>query len=148
MKVKPGAKVRLRIIDGSASTNFFVNLGKLSGSLIAVDGEQIHPLKQSIFNLVIGQRLDIVVNIPNKEGAYPRLAQGEGTAMQTGLILATPNASIPTLKETAAKTAGAITMQQEMQLKPMHPLSDKPVTQTLMVSLEGNMQDYIWKING
>jgi FtsP/CotA-like multicopper oxidase with cupredoxin domain len=46
--VTPGETVRLRVIDGSAATNFFVNIGQLSGQAIAVDGESItdmaHPM--------------------------------------------------------------------------------------------------------
>jgi FtsP/CotA-like multicopper oxidase with cupredoxin domain len=148
VRVTPGETVRLRIIDGAASTNFFVKLGSLSGKLIAVDGEAINPLTQSAFNLVMGQRLDVLVTLPKGEGAYPILAQGEGTAMQTGLILATPKAVIPSIPEKTHNVAGAITLQQESQLTPIQPLSRKSVTQTLVVNLTGNMSDYVWEING
>jgi FtsP/CotA-like multicopper oxidase with cupredoxin domain len=146
--VKLNKTVRLRIIDGAGATNFFVNLGKLTGKLIAVDGEPIQPITGSRFSLVMGQRLDILVNIPTGEGSYPILAQGEGTTMQTGLILATPKAHIPSISEKAATTAGAITMQQELSLQPLRLVPVKPVTQTLTVNLEGDMQKYIWKLNG
>lgn len=148
VNVQPGKPVRLRIIDGAAATNFFVNLGQLTGQLIAVDGEPIHPITGSSFSLVMGQRVDILVNIPQGEGSYPILAQGEGTAMQTGLILVTPKAKIPTISETASTTAGAISMQQELALKPLNPLPIKPVAQTLTVNLAGDMSKYIWTLNG
>lgn len=148
IKVQSGKTVRLRIIDGAAASNFFIHLGKLQGKVIAVDGEPVHPITGSIFSLVMGQRLDILITLPKKEGVYPILAQGEGTAMQTGIILATPQAKTIPISEKAQTAAGAIDMQQELQLKPIYPLPVKSVTQTLTVNLEGNMNDYIWKLNG
>lgn len=38
VEVKPGKKIRLRIIDGASATNFFLSLGNLDGEAIAVDG--------------------------------------------------------------------------------------------------------------
>src|SRR3546814_5538440 len=35
--------VRLRIINGAASTNFVIDLGALDGDLIAVDGRSVRP---------------------------------------------------------------------------------------------------------
>ena len=69
VSVNPGETVRLRIIDGSAATNFFVNTGQLSGQAIAVDGESIKPLAGTKFQLAIGQRIDILVKIPQRRGS-------------------------------------------------------------------------------
>ena len=146
--VKPGQWVRLRLIDGAAATNFFIHLGALSGQLMAVDGEAIHPLHQSDFTLIMGQRLNILVKIPEGEGAYPILAQGEGSTLQTGLILATKAAAIPTIPEKNKQAAGAVTMTQELSLHALAPLSDKPVNRHLTVTLAGNMMDYRWTLNG
>lgn len=145
--VKPGETIRLRIIDGGSGTNFFVNLGALSGKLIAIDGEDIQPIKGHQFTLSLGQRLDILVTIP-KQGAYPIIAQGEGTRLQTGLVLATPGATLPKLSQTAAETAGAIGTQQEFAAHAIHPLKIRPINNILHVILTGDMKKYIWEING
>ena len=52
---------RLRIIDASASTNFFIDLGALVGELVRVDGEAIVP--RSAYDstvLMAGDSLEIV----------------------------------------------------------------------------------------
>lgn len=144
----PGTTVRLRIINAAASSNFFIHTGKLKGTAIAVDGEPIQPLKDETFQLAMGQRIDILVTLPTDKEMYPILAQAEGTAQQTGLILTSSSASIPTFSETTSTTAGALTMDQEMQLKPLHPLIIKPITRQLTLNLQGDMQQYVWKING
>ncbi len=145
--VTPGETVRLRVIDGSAATNFFVNTSKLPGQAIAVDGESIKPLAGTKFQLAIGQRIDILIKIPKGEGVYPILAQGEGSRLQTGLILKTKNATLSPISETAYKEAGALNYDQELKIKAIHPLPVKPAQQTITANLEGDMQKYVWEIN-
>ncbi len=145
--VTPGETVRLRVIDGSAASNFFVNTGQLPGQAIAMDGESIKPLAGTKFQLAIGQRIDILVKIPKGEGVYPILAQGEGSHLQTGLVLKTKNATFSSINETALKEAGALNYDQELKIKATHPLPVKPVQQIITAELEGDMQKYVWKIN-
>lgn len=148
VRVLPGEKIRLRVTDAAAASNFFVNLKSLSGKLIAVDAQRIHPITGNTFSVAMGQRLDIEIQIPKGTGAYPILAQGEGSTMQTGLILATPNAVIPKLSENAPHKARAITDQQELSLRALHPLVNKPIDKIITVNLAGNMKKYIWTLNG
>ncbi|MDP3560948.1 MAG: multicopper oxidase family protein [Legionellaceae bacterium] len=147
VSVKPGEVVRLRIIAGSAMTNFFINTGVLKGQAIAVDGQNIKPIEARQFQLAVGQRMDILVKIPMGEQAYPILAQGEGTQLQTGLILATPKATIAPQKEKTDAMAGALNYEQEFKLQGKVPLKSKAPGQTLVVNLEGDMMKYTWNIN-
>ena len=55
----PGVRVRLRIINGAAATNFWLDLGALSGEVSAVDGDPVAPLTGSRFELAMAQRLDL-----------------------------------------------------------------------------------------
>lgn len=148
IEVKPGSKVRLRMINGSSATNFFLQLGDLEGEAIAVDGNRIQPLKGSEFELSIAQRIDILVTIPASGGAFPLLAQGEGTNLQTGVVLATKGAKIPPLSSKTAQKAGGLTNAQELKLHALSPLPPKPVDNKLTLELGGNMQDYSWTLNG
>lgn len=147
LPVHSGEVVRLRIIDGAAMTNFFINLGKLKGKAIAVDGQPIKEIFGNQFQLAIGQRIDILIKIPKGEGAYPILAQGAGTQMQTGLILATPNAPKISVSEKAATIAGGLNNEQEFKSHALSPLPVKQPMQTLTVTLEGDMMNYVWKMN-
>src|ERR1700733_5286601 len=49
VKVDPGGRVLLRVINGSAMSNFHLDLGRLSGELIAVDGFRVQPMTASRF---------------------------------------------------------------------------------------------------
>ena len=148
VEVKPGTKIRLRIINGSSGTNFFIHVGKLSGEAIAVDGNRIKPFTASEFELADAQRIDVVVKIPEEGGVFPILAQGEGTDKQTGLILVTRGNQVLSLSEKTLKKAGGLTNVQESLLEALYPLPSKPVDKQLKVELGGDIAKYIWTING
>jgi FtsP/CotA-like multicopper oxidase with cupredoxin domain len=148
VRVKPGQTVRLRIIAAGSASNFFIDTGTLETEAVAVDGEDILPLPGHQFELAIAQRLDLRVKIPAGDGAYPIVAQGEGTDMRTGLILATANGTIPRLREKADTVAGALTNAQELRLRAAQPLPAKAVDRTLHIALNGDMAKYVWALNG
>lgn len=148
VRVKPGDTVRLRVIAGSSMSNFFIDTGHLLGEAIAVDGNDIKSIKDKKFQLAVAQRIDILVKIPEGEGAYPILAQGEGTTLQTGIILATDKAKITPIPEKAPNMAGALNYDQERMLHGKYPLTPKEVQQRLKINLAGNMVTYTWTING
>lgn len=146
--VHNGSNVRLRLINGSSSTNFLINLGNLVGEAIAVDGNRMKPLSGSQFELADAQRIDIIIKIPDEGGAFPILAQAEGTDKQTGLILITKDVKIPKISESAEKKMGALTNIQESKLQALYPLPSKKIDKQLTVELGGDMSTYTWTING
>jgi FtsP/CotA-like multicopper oxidase with cupredoxin domain len=146
INVKPGSKVRLRIINAASATNFFILLGKLKGEAIAVDGHRVKPLEGSKFELAVAQRIDIVVQIPNEGGAFSILVQGEGTDKQAGVLLTTGDKVEISAK--AEEKAGAFSNEQEIKLEALHPLASRPINQRLQVVLGGDMSNYTWTLNG
>ena len=87
VKVEPGARVLLRIINSSSMSAFHIDLGALDGELIAVDGFRVAPVMARRFPLAVAQRLDIRLAIPGAPAAHPVLAVLEGETSQTGIVL-------------------------------------------------------------
>src|ERR1700730_16104306 len=87
IKVEPGTVVLLRVINGSSMSNYYLDLGRLKGELIAVDGFAIVPVSGRSFPITTAQRLDIRVAIPREPAAHPVLAVLEGERRQTGIVL-------------------------------------------------------------
>lgn len=145
--VKPGQRVRLRMINASSASNYWIDTGKLEGTIIASDGAATEPFKHHQFQIAVAQRLDIEVVIPKEGGAFPILAKAVGTKQQTGIILATSKTKIPNLSEKTQIEAPGLNNDQEMQLHAVHPLAKKDVSLTLNYELGGDMQQYIWTIN-
>jgi len=146
--VRPGESVLLRLIAASSSQNFYVDTGALDAELLAVDGKAVRPIKGSFFQLGVAQRLDLKVTIPKVGGAYPILAQGEGTQLLCGVVLITKGASVPQLSRTASFSTVALDNTQEKRLRALNPLPDRTIDRTLPAALGGDMSNYVWTING
>jgi FtsP/CotA-like multicopper oxidase with cupredoxin domain len=147
IRVEKNGRVRLRIINGSSGTNFFVNLGNLEGELIATDGMPVGPIKKSQFPLAIAQRIDVRVQIPG-EGAFPILALRELATEQTGVILATPGAAIKKIPVKNDTLTGLLNLDLESRLVATQPLAAKSIDRSFDLRLGGDMAKYQWTING
>ncbi len=148
VKVEPGAQVLLRVINSSAMSSYHFDLGRLDGSLIAVDGSLVQPLAGQVFPIAVAQRLDIVLTIPRGEGAYPLLATVEGERSRTGIVLAAGNAPVARVLAQAPTFAPAITMELESRLRALEPLAPRRPDRIHNIDLTGEMSKYVWSING
>jgi len=147
LQVEKGGQVRLRIINGAAASNLWIDLGSLSGELIAVDGNAVYPVAGSVFPLAIAQRADIRLKIPANGGAFPVVFRPEGVAAQTGLILVTPGAPVAKVPGDAAALP-AVDLSLESRLRAVAALRHEPVSKTHMLMLTGGGGDYVWGLNG
>ena len=147
VRVEAGGRVRLRIINAAAATNFWIDLGALSGELIAVDGDPVMPVSGARFPLAMAQRLDLRLRLPTGQGAYPILALREGAKERTGIVLATAKAAVAKLEATGI-AAPALDLALERRLGAAEPLSAQPVSRELVAELTGDMTGYVWGING
>jgi FtsP/CotA-like multicopper oxidase with cupredoxin domain len=148
VRIEKGGRLRLRIINGSSGTNFFIDLGALAGELIATDGMPVKPIQGSRFPLAIAQRIDVRVQVPHDGGAFPVVALREFSMEQTGVVLATSGAQIQRLPVRNSSSTGLLTLALESQLAAAKPLKDKVADQVAVLRLQGNMNRYEWLING
>jgi len=147
VSVEKGSAVRLRIINGGTATAFFISTPGLKSRCIAVDGSSCLPNEQAAYPLSQGQRIDLMVDVPQLGGAFPVLAQVEAAQFLTGIILATAGASIAKLSATADKPQLVTDLAFETQLQATKPLTDKPADRAFMIML-GEEPGYRWTING
>lgn len=146
-QVDRGGRVRLRLINGATSTAFHIDLGALHGVAVAVDGNATAPVAGRVFPLTMGQRLDILLEIPAAGGAFPIFAQREGDRKRTGFVLATAGAAVAKLAGEAAEAAQPVDLTLERRLTPLQPLSPKPADARFAVRLTGSMSPYVWTID-
>ena len=148
--VEKGGKVLVRVINAAAATVFWIDTGGLMGQLVAVDGEPVHPLAGTRFGIAMGQRLDILLDLPREGGAFPVLALREGARERTGLILATAGAVVNRIAEVsdADHPAFSADLSQESLLRAVTSLPDRAATSQHMLMLGGSMKPYVWTING
>jgi len=147
VRVETGGRVLLRIINGASASNFFVDLGQLTGQLVAVDGHAVQPVSASVFPIAIAQRLDVRVQLPKGHAAFPVLATLEGERKRTGVVLATPNAKIVKIDPLATHATGALNLDLERSLRAVTPLVPKVADRTHRIALTGSMTNYVWSLN-
>jgi FtsP/CotA-like multicopper oxidase with cupredoxin domain len=150
VQVERGGRVRLRIINAAAATNFWIDTGALSGELTAVDGHPVVPLAGSRFPLAIAQRVDIRLQLPTGSGAYPVLALREGDTARTGILLATAGTVIARIPERGKAPSPALDLVLERRLRPAGiaslPAKGRPLRRHAL-ALTGAMEGFVWSFD-
>lgn len=146
VRTERSGRVRLRIINGATSSGFWMDLGALDGTLIAVDGDPVEPLTGQRFPVAPGQRLDIIVRLPAAD-AFPVLALREGGRERTGIILAGPGASIVKLDSRVNEPAPPLDLSLERRLVATLPRGMPRPDITHRIALTGQLRPYSWSIN-
>ncbi|MSO71177.1 MAG: multicopper oxidase family protein [Alphaproteobacteria bacterium] len=147
VRVEPGARVRLRLINAAAATNFVIDLGAIEARVIAVDGQPVVPIPGRQFPLAIGQRFDLRLALPAGAGVYPLFARREGDKARTGIILATRGTELRRIAERAEADAPALNLALEQRLVPTSSLATRPATRTHVIRLTGEHSFYRWRLD-
>ena len=82
---RSGEKVRLRFINGSAMTYFDVRIPGLKMTVVAADGQYVHPVTVDEFRIAIAETFDVIVE-PSGQDAFTIFAQDMG---RTGYVSGT-----------------------------------------------------------
>ena len=147
IRAAPGDRVRLRLINGATSTAFWIDTGALEGTVVAADGNPVHPVTSRRFPLAQGQRLDIMFTIPRDGGVFPVLAQREGDRRRTGVILASAGTTIRKLADAAEATVPPLDNSLEARLAAAVPMPPGNRAVTHRIALTGSMMPYVWSLD-
>jgi CopA family copper-resistance protein len=82
---RSGEKVRLRFINGSAMTYFDVRIPGLKMTVVAADGQYVHPVTVDEFRIAVAETFDVIVE-PSGQDAFTIFAQDMG---RTGYVSGT-----------------------------------------------------------
>lgn len=82
---RPGEKIRLRFINGSAMTYFDVRIPGLKMTVVEVDGQYVHPLTVDEFRIATSETFDVIVE-PSGQDAFTIFAQDNA---RTGYVSGT-----------------------------------------------------------
>lgn len=69
LPAKPHETVRLRIIDGSATTYFHLEFAGGPMTIVAADGQNVEPVKEGRFLIAVAETYDVLIQVPDS-GAY------------------------------------------------------------------------------
>jgi hypothetical protein len=131
----------------AASRPIFVDTGQLKAEVLQwMDRGRL--IRGNFFQLGTAQRMDLRLSIPKQGGAFPILAQGEGSKLLCGAILLTKGALPPKLSPIASLSTAALSNVQESRLRAANPLPEAKLDRMLDAALSGDMAAYVWNING
>ncbi len=74
---RSGEKLLLRFINGAAMTYFDVRIPGLKMTVVAVDGQYVHPVTVDEFRMAVAETFDVIVE-PSGQDAYTVFAQDMG----------------------------------------------------------------------
>ena len=103
---KPGERVRLRFINGSAMSYFDVRIPGLKMTVVAADGLHVHPVTVDEFRIATAEAYDVIVE-PQGQDAYTIFAQSNdrtGFAAGTLAVREGLRAEVPQLDRRAMLT--------------------------------------------
>lgn len=173
---KPGEKVRLRVINGSAMTYFDLRIPGLRMTVVQTDGQNVEPVEVDEIRLAAAETYDVVVE-PEAD-TYTVFAEAMDRSGFARATLATAEgveAAIPEMRprplralhehgsppaEAAADHAGMDHSAHRMaggdghrvltyaDLAPLDNPTPAAPAREIVTRLTGNMERYIWTIDG
>ena len=119
LPAEPNETVRLRIIDGSSTTYFHLEFAGGPMTIIAADGQDVEPIKETRFLVGAGETYDVFVQIPSA-GAYEfRATAHDGSGYASVWIGSGERISAPDLpKPNLYHTMGNLSLKQIFSLTP------------------------------
>jgi FtsP/CotA-like multicopper oxidase with cupredoxin domain len=146
IRTEPDGRVRLRLINGATASAFWINLGDTEATVLAVDGNDVEPITGNRFPMTPAQRLDLLIDM-NGKSVVPVLAQVEGLADRTGVIIAVNGAEIPKISPMADRAEVPVDLSLEERLVSRHPLATRAVDRTIQTMIMGSMAPYAWNLD-
>ncbi len=119
LAAQPGEKIRLRVIDGSASTFFFLQFAGGPLRVISADGLPVQPFDEQRLLMGVAETYDVIVTVP-AEGTYEFRATAHDGSGQTSLWIgsgprhAAPDIPFPNLYV----SMGDLTLKRVFALTP------------------------------
>lgn len=113
---KPGEKIRLRIINGSAMSFFDFRIPGLEMTVVSADGQPIEPVTIDEFRIGVAETYDVIVT-PKGDRPYTLFAESMDRSGYVRGTLATElgqEAAIPELRTIPERGMAAMGMSHEM----------------------------------
>jgi CopA family copper-resistance protein len=107
---KGGDKVRMRIINGSASSQFWMTFGGSDPTIISADGLDVVPVKHNKTFIAIAETYDFIIEIPEGKTIEMRAMSQDGS----GYSLTYIGNGMDTLKAEVLPRPDKIKMMQQM----------------------------------
>lgn len=145
VRAKPGARLRLRLINAGSDTAYRVEVGGHRMTAVHSDGYPILPRTVDSIIIGMGERYDVIVDAA--DGAFPIIARPVGKHSPPALAVLRTSARAQTPK-TVSNFQGRTLGYQDLRPAPSVALSRKTPDRTVQVQLDMKGGGRRWLING
>jgi FtsP/CotA-like multicopper oxidase with cupredoxin domain len=163
---KSGERVRLRFINASTATYYFMQYSGGPLQIISADGQDVQPVKLDRFLMAIAETYDLIVTVPDK-GSYEFRATAQDGSGHTSIYIGhgkrilAPDVPNPSPYKMNMPMHGMKQMHgmKFSNKRPLPPyktlrsinkstLPKENPTRKIKLTLTGDMERYIWSMNG
>lgn len=167
---KPGEKVRLRFINAATATYFQMQFAGGPVQIVSADGKDVQPLTTDRFLMAIAETYDLMLTVPG-EGSYEFRATAQDGSGHTSIFIGNgkpvfaPDPPKPSfykmtmpMKYNKGKMKAmpsprihkgrARTPYKKLRSVNKSTLPRENPTRKIRLALTGDMERYIWSING
>ncbi|CRZ14392.1 multicopper oxidase family protein [Mycolicibacterium neworleansense] len=145
-RVRPGQRVRIRLINAGSDTAFRVALAGHRMTVTHTDGFPVVPTEVDAVLIGMGERYDVVVTA--QDGVFPLVAAAEGKGASTRALLVTADGSTPPPDYAPPELRGRLGTVRSFTASPEATFDAARPEAELPVELGGSMATYEWTING
>lgn len=146
LSAKPGARVRIRIINAGSDTAFRVAVGDHQMTVTHSDGFPVSPFKTGAVMIGMGERYDVTVTL--RDGVFPLVASAEGKNGQGLAVVRTGSGRTPPPDVHPKQLDRRVLLGTDLAVVEQVALADRSVDREHDVALGGSMSRYRWTING
>lgn len=148
---KPGNSLRLRMINGSASTYFWAEFSGGDMKVVAVDGLDVQPYKTKRLLMGMAETYDVIVTLPESKSYELRATSKDGSGYASAFL----GQGSEVIKSPDIPRPNLFTMEAMMDapdysmIKANHPTSFSPSNpqKEVILKLTGFMNGYVWSFN-
>jgi FtsP/CotA-like multicopper oxidase with cupredoxin domain len=150
---KPGERVRLRIINAAAQTNFNVRIPDLPMTVVQADGQNVRPVQVDEFQIGVAETFDVIVTPGDRAYSFvsesiDRSGMGRATlAPREGMTASVPPLRprpLLTMTDMGMDMGGMEGMQGMAGMSDENPVAKRGPDPTLKQNASGNL----WKLTG
>lgn len=170
VSTRPGERIRLRLINASASTYFYVHSATGPMTIVAADGPEVKPVELNRLFMGMAETYDVLVTVP-ESGAWEIRATAQDNTGHASVFVGdgerraaagVPAPDLYRMDEMLESGLASIDDETAASANPERPVppyhllealeptklpSDAPVRE-IELRLTGDMERYIWSFNG
>jgi len=146
LRTRPGARVRLRVVNAGAETAFRVALGGHRLRVTHADGAEVEPVAADAVLLGMGERVDATFTAG--DGVFPLVALAEGKGGAARALLRTGSGRVPPASSRPRELGGRVLTAPSLRPTASSRLHTRRPDRDFRVVLRGSHHPYRWTING